>query len=272
MERWDEAEALRLGAGLAALSEHPVSRAIVAAADHAPEAQDFHSETGMGLSGRVDGHNVRLGNARFLDHKAEAGDVFIEIDGTVEAALTISDAVKPTATEAAARLHGLGLKTALISGDTTANAEAVARQIGIADATAGVRPEGKVAAVRHLKAPVAFVGDGINDAPVLAEAEVGIGLGTGTDIAVEAGDVVLVSGDPRGVVTAVELSRAVMRNIRQNPFWAFAYNAALIPVAAGVFFPATGLMLSPMLAADAMSLSSLFVVSNALRLNQAVAR
>jgi Cu+-exporting ATPase len=160
----------------------------------------------------------------------------------------------------------------MVTGDTEATARAIARELGIDTVLAEVLPKGKAEAVAELRArygAVAFVGDGINDAPALAAADTGIAIGTGTDVAIEAADVVLMSGDPRGVVTALDLSAATMRNIRQNLFWAFAYNAALIPVAAGVLYPATGLMLSPILAAGAMALSSVFVVTNALRLRRA---
>jgi len=180
----------------------------------------------------------------------------------------VADPIKPGAAPAVAALKAMGLQVAMISGDAEATARAVAGEIGIDRVIAGVLPEGKVQAIQGL-GPMAFVGDGINDAPVLAAAEVGLAMGQGTDVAIEAADVILTSGDPRAVATAVTLARATLRNIRQNLFWAFAYNAALIPVAAGVFYPAFGLMLSPMLAAGAMALSSVFVLTNALRLRRA---
>ncbi len=186
-----------------------------------------------------------------------------------DSVIAVADRVKPEAAAAVAALQGMGLECAMISGDAEAVARSVARELGIAHVVAEVLPEGKVAALAELRAahgPVAFVGDGINDAPALAEADAGIAIGTGTDVAVETADVVLASGDPARVATAVAVSRLTMRNIRQNLFWAFAYNTALIPVAAGVLYPLTGLLLSPALAAGAMALSSVFVLSNALRL------
>jgi Cu+-exporting ATPase len=198
--------------------------------------------------------------------------VMAAVDGHAVAVLAIADPIKPEAAEALAGLHAAGLSAAMVTGDTEATAKAIARELGIDTVLAEVLPKGKADAVAALRAShgaVAFVGDGINDAPALAAADTGIAIGTGTDVAIEAADVVLMSGDPRGVVTALELSAATMRNIRQNLFWAFAYNAALIPVAAGVLYPATGLMLSPILAAGAMALSSVFVVTNALRLRRA---
>jgi Cu+-exporting ATPase len=168
-----------------------------------------------------------------------------------------------------AALHAIGLHTALISGDTNAAAQSVAAQIGIQTVVADVLPAGKIAALNGLDGPVAFVGDGINDAPALAHADVGIAIGTGTDVAIESADVVLMSSDLAAVGQAFAISRATLRNIHQNLFWAFAYNAALIPVAAGLLYPAFGIMLSPMLAAGAMALSSVFVVTNALRLRRA---
>ena len=169
-------------------------------------------------------------------------------------------------------LQTLGFELAMVTGDSEGAANAVAAQTGIGNVTAGVLPDGKVSALKALRKGgrrVAFVGDGINDAPALASADVGIAIGTGTDVAIETADIVLMSGDLRGILTAIELSRRTMRNIRQNLFWAFGYNTLLIPVAAGLFYPATGMTLSPMLAAAAMSLSSVFVVSNALRLRRA---
>jgi Au+-exporting ATPase len=177
--------------------------------------------------------------------------------------------VKESTPQAVAALHALGLKVAMVTGDSRRTANAIARKLGIDHVVAEVMPDGKVAAVRQLKVEhgaVAFVGDGINDAPALAEADVGIAIGTGTDIAIEAADVVLMSGSLEGVPAALALSRATIRNIRQNLFWAFAYNAALIPVAAGALYPAYGVLLSPALAAGAMALSSVFVLGNALRL------
>lgn len=194
------------------------------------------------------------------------------MDGRLAALLAVADPVKPEARAALDTLRTRGLTVAMLTGDTRATAEAVARSLGITEVEAEVLPEGKVAALRRLReahGPIAFVGDGINDAPALAEADIGIAIGTGTDIAVESADVVLMSGALGGLVEAVALSRATLANIRQNLFWAFAYNVALIPVAAGVLTIFGGPQLSPVLAAGAMALSSVFVVGNALRLRRA---
>ncbi|MBU1838018.1 MAG: HAD-IC family P-type ATPase, partial [Alphaproteobacteria bacterium] len=198
--------------------------------------------------------------------------VFAVIDGVAVAVLGLSDPVKPNAAKTIAALKARGLRTALITGDAQSVADAVGAGLGIDTVVAEVRPEGKVAALDDLRRAgdtLVFVGDGINDAPALAAADVGIAVGTGTDVAIETADVVLMSGDLAGVGTALNLSRATLRNIRQNLFWAFAYNVALIPVAAGALYPFTGMMLSPMLAAGAMAASSVLVVSNALRLRRA---
>ncbi|RMD94974.1 MAG: HAD family hydrolase, partial [Alphaproteobacteria bacterium] len=211
------------------------------------------------------------------DMEARAADLarrgrtplFAAIDGRIAAVIGVADPIKPGTPAAIAALHEQGLKVAMITGDNAVTARAIADELGIDEVVAEVLPAGKVEALRRLRdayGPLAFVGDGINDAPALAEADVGIAIGTGTDVAIEAADVVLMSGDLRGVVNAFAISRAVMRNIRQNLFWAFGYNTALIPVAAGVLYPATGIMLSPVLAAGAMAMSSVFVLSNALRL------
>jgi Au+-exporting ATPase len=196
--------------------------------------------------------------------------IYAAVGGRLAAIIAVADPVKETTPEAIAALHRLGLKVAMITGDNRRTAEAIARPLGIDEVIAEVLPDGKVAAVRRLKeiGPVAFVGDGINDAPALAEADVGLAIGTGTDVAIEAADVVLMSGNLKAVPNAIALSRATMRNIRQNLFWAFAYNAALIPVAAGVLWPVSGVLLSPVFAAGAMALSSVFVLGNALRLRR----
>jgi Cu+-exporting ATPase len=182
--------------------------------------------------------------------------------------IVVSDPVKESSLAAVRAFHGLGLRVAMITGDNARTAKAVAARLGIDDVFAEVLPDGKVAAVESLRVSgkVAFVGDGINDAPALAAADVGLAVGTGTDVAIESADVVLMSGDLRAVVTAVEVSRATIRNIRQNLFWAFAYNVVLVPVAAGALYPVSGTLLSPALAAGAMALSSVFVLGNALRL------
>jgi len=182
--------------------------------------------------------------------------------------ISVADPIKPTAAAAIAALRAVGIEAVMITGDAQATAQAVAAELAINEVRAGVLPEGKAAVIAELGADTAFVGDGINDAPALAASDVGFAMGTGTDVAIEAGDVVLMTGDPFGVVNAVELSRATMRNIRQNLLWAFGYNAALIPVAAGVLVPFGGPQMSPMLGAAAMGLSSVFVLSNALRLRR----
>ena len=268
---------LAILAAVEAQSEHPTARAIEAAAEglDLPEASDVRAIPGQGVVGRVDGQSVLIGTARLMGENgvdlpnAARGQVHAAMDGAWVASLTIADQVKPTSRDVIAALHDQGYRTAMISGDARATADQIARELGIDHVVAEVLPDGKTAALRDLRAthgPVAFVGDGINDAPALAEADTGIAVGTGTDVSIEAADVVLLSGDLTGVVTALRMARRTMRNIRQNLFWAFAYNVALIPVAAGVLYPLTGLMLSPMLAAGAMALSSVFVVSNALRL------
>jgi Au+-exporting ATPase len=279
-------------AAVEAQSEHPVARAIVAAADgmDLPKAEGFLAKPGHGVSARVGGAEIALGSAREMGNRgidiqafaalaerlADRGEspVYAARDGKAVALVAVADAVKPTTPEAIARLKALGLRLAMISGDNARTARAIARDLGIDEVVAEVTPEGKVAALHDLKAQgtLAFAGDGINDAPALAEADVGIAMGTGTDVAIEAADVVLVSGRLPALADAIGLSRATMRNIRQNLFWAFAYNAALIPVAAGVLYPAFGILLSPVLAAGAMALSSVFVLTNALRLKRYGAR
>jgi Cu+-exporting ATPase len=282
-------DVLPLAAAVEAYSEHPLGQAIAGAAERrgmpVATVADFESVTGHGVAGTVAGRRVAVGAARWMerlgiDHAALAGDaarlaadgkssLYVGVDGRVAAVLAVSDPVKASSPEALSALAGLGLTVAMVTGDSRRTAEAVARRLGIAAVEAEVLPEGKVEAVKRLRAahgPIAFVGDGVNDAPALAEAEVGLAIGTGTDIAVESADVVLMAGDLRGVVNAVALSRATLRNIRQNLFWAFGYNVLLVPVAAGVLWPVAGVLLSPMLAAAAMGLSSVFVVGNALRL------
>ena len=274
-----------------ARSEHPLARAILAEAEARnlalPRAEDTRALPGRGLAATVEGHALRIGNAAFLaaegidpaalapaaEALATAGKtpILVAEDGRAAALLAVSDPVKPGARQAIATLAAAGIETAMISGDTRRTAEAIAAEIGIARVVAEVLPEGKLAALAelHRAGPVAFVGDGINDAPALAAADVGIAMGTGTDVAIDAAEVVLMQGDPQGVATALALSRATMRNIRQNLFWAFGYNVLLIPVAAGLLYPVNGMLLSPMLAAGAMAFSSVFVVSNALRLRRA---
>ena len=288
-EGLSRAEVLGAVAAVEAQSEHPIASAILRAARienvTVPEAKGFTSATGYGASAEVGGRTVLVGAGRYMEREGIAlGDfatkeadlasqgrtaLFAAIDGQIAALIGVSDPVKPASRAAIAALHARGLKVAMITGDKKETAEAIARETGIDHVVAGVLPDGKVAALDSLRADglkVAFVGDGINDAPALAHADVGIAIGTGTDVAIDSADVVLMSGDLRGVVNAFEVSRMTMRNIRQNLFWAFGYNVALVPVAAGVLYPAFGLLLSPVLAAGAMALSSVFVLSNALRL------
>ena len=282
-------DVLALTAAVEAKSEHPVARAVVGAAAGrglaVREADGFDSITGLGVTATVAGERVDVGSSRFMDRLgldpsaldsdakrlADEGKspLYVAVGGRIAAVMAVSDPVKESTPRAVAALHALGLKVAMVTGDSRRTADAIARKLGIDHVVAEVMPDGKVAAVRQLKVEhgaVAFVGDGINDAPALAEADVGIAIGTGTDIAIEAADVVLMSGSLEGVPAALALSRATIRNIRQNLFWAFAYNAALIPVAAGALYPAQSVLLSPALAAGAMALSSVFVLGNALRL------
>jgi Cu+-exporting ATPase len=292
---WSNAAALRLAAAAEAGSEHPLARAILTAASESgldlPAAGDVRVTPGLGLQARVQGRAVAIGNAALLDaagvdarpleaaaaRMAAAGQtpVFLAVDGQLAAVLGIADPLRGSAAPALSRLRALGVAPAMLTGDRAETAHAVARQLGIADVGAGLMPAEKLARIDALKraaGPVAFAGDGINDAPALAAADTGIAIGTGTDIAIEAAEVVLMSDDLRGVANAVAISRATMRTIRQNLFWAFAYNTALIPVAAGLLYPLTGTLLSPALAAGAMAASSLFVVANALRLRRVGAR
>jgi len=249
--------------------------------------RDFEAMPGLGVRARVGGRTVLVGAGRLMTREGVgiddlvpvAGDLaargrtalYAAVDGRAAAVLAVADPVRPASAAAVAALRRRGLRVAMITGDGRDTALAIAAETGIDEVVADVLPEGKIDAVEALRAGgarVAFVGDGINDAPALARADVGIAIGTGTDVAIESADVVLMSGDPRGVVTALEVSRRTMRNIAQNLVWAFGYNVALIPVAAGVLYPATGLLLSPVLAAGAMALSSVFVLGNALRLRR----
>ena len=297
-EGFARADVLACVAAVERASEHPIAEAIVVAARaeglDIAAAEGFGAEPGYGVRARVGGQRVEVGADRLMRRLGLEPDVFAAtaarladegksplyaaIDGRLAAILAVADPLKPSSGAAVRALHDMGLKVAMITGDNARTARAIARQAGIDEVVAEVLPDGKVAALRRLAGRagdgeaagrrVAFVGDGINDAPALAEADVGIAIGTGTDVAIESADVVLMSGDLTGVARAIALSRATMRNIGQNLFWAFAYNSALIPLAAGVFYPAFGALLSPVFAAAAMSMSSVFVLGNALRLRR----
>jgi Cu+-exporting ATPase len=286
-----EADVLRLVGSVEARSEHPVAEAIVRAAERRglvlADVADFEAVPGFGVGAVVEGRKLEIGADRlmtrlgldisaFASAAARLADegktpLYAAIDGRLAAIIAVADPIKASTPAAIKALHALGLRVAMVTGDNRRTAEAIGRRIGIDEIVAEVLPDGKVDAVKRLGqhgARVAFVGDGINDAPALAAADVGIAIGTGTDIAIESADVVLMSGDLRGVANAIALSKATIRNIGQNLFWAFAYNIALIPVAAGVLYPFSGTLLSPMLAAGAMALSSVFVLTNALRLRR----
>jgi Cu+-exporting ATPase len=279
-----EAGLLRLAASAERYSEHPLGRAIVehalALAMPLYESANFRALTGHGVEARVNGHDVTVGSLSGSHDLPEmerlAGEgktaVAVSVDGQPAGAIGIADTVKLEAAAAIDRLNKMGIQVWMITGDNRRTAEAVARQVGIERVLAGVLPDAKVAEVRKLQAAgkkVAMVGDGINDAPALAQADVGIAIGTGTDIAKEAASITLMRGDLNGVADALELARRTMRVIRQNLFWAFAYNTIGIPIAAGVLYPFTGWLLSPVLASAAMALSSVTVVTNSLRLKRA---
>ncbi|MDO1581528.1 heavy metal translocating P-type ATPase [Rhizobium oryzicola] len=280
---------LAVVAAVEARSEHPIAAAIVKAAEARrltlPAAEEVRAVTGQGIEAVVGGDRIAVGADRFMASLGLSVEVFADIaarlagegktplyaaiGGRLAAIIAVSDPLKPTSVEAIRRLKAMGLKLAMVTGDNARTAQAIAAEVGIDEVVAEVLPAGKVEALKRLSTGgkrIAFVGDGINDAPALAEADVGIAIGTGTDVAIESADVVLSSGDLNGVADAIAVSRATMANIRQNLFWAFGYNVALIPLAAGVFYPAFGLMLSPMIGAGAMALSSVFVLTNALRL------
>ena len=290
-EGFEYNEVLALVAAIETRSEHPIAEAIVTAAKQrditlAP-IEGFDATPGFGVSAKVAGRTVAVGADRFMTQLGldvgsfqptavrlgEQGKspLYAAIDGRLAAVIAVADPIKETTPAAIKALHALGLKVAMITGDNAATAAAIAKQLGIDEVAAEVLPDGKVAALKRFRingARVAFVGDGINDAPALAEADVGLAIGTGTDVAIEAADVVLMSGDLRGVPNAIALSKATISNIKQNLFWAFAYNAVLIPVAAGALYPVNGTLLSPIFAAAAMALSSVFVLGNALRLKR----
>jgi Cu+-exporting ATPase len=288
----DEATLLRFAASVERGSEHPLASAILAGAGErgagTGEVTDFMSHTGAGVSGKVDGRKVALGNGVLLEQlqvglgalagqaaalRAEGQTVmFVAVDGTAAGLLAVSDPIKETTPEAIRQLHDEGIRIVMLTGDNRVTAEAVAKKLGIDDVVAEVLPDQKAGAVKKLQEAgriVAMAGDGINDAPALALAQVGIAMGTGTDVAMESAGVTLVKGDLRGIVRARRLSRAAIGNIKQNLFFAFIYNVLGVPVAAGVLYPIFGVLLSPMIAAAAMSLSSVSVVGNALRLRRA---
>jgi len=285
-----EHELLRIAASVEAQSEHPLARAIVDAAKKEQielrEVTDFQSTTGGGVSAKLDGRRVLVGKEKFLtdlhvdisDELRKQADrlqekaqttVWVGVNGDAIGVLGIADPIKETTRQAIRQLHAMGLKVIMCTGDNWRSAKSVAHELGIDDFTAEVNPRDKIEIVRKLRsqgAIVAMAGDGINDAPALAAANLGIAMGTGTDVAIESAGITLVKGDLTGIVKAIHVSRTVMRNIRQNLFFAFIYNAVGVPIAAGVFYPFFGLLLSPMIAGAAMSFSSVSVIANALRL------
>ena len=286
---FQENDVLRLAAGLEQASEHPLAAAIVGGALgrglSLAAVNDFESLTGRGVSGSVEGRRVVLGSPRLLQEQGIDADpvageaetlrtegqtvMFVAIDGRLAGLIGVSDPIKASTAEAIRMLHEEGLRIVMVTGDNRTTANAVASRLGIDDVVAEVLPEAKRAIVQRFKSEgrlVAMAGDGINDAPALAESHVGIAMGTGTDVAIESAAITLVRGDLRAIVRARRLSRATMRNIRQNLFLAFVYNAVGVPVAAGVLYPALGLLISPVWASAAMTLSSVSVIGNALRL------
>jgi Cu+-exporting ATPase len=290
-EGFSEEDVVRLAASLERASEHPLAQAIVTGADDRgialAEAADFDSRTGRGVVGRIEDRDVGIGNRKLMqelgatvDSLVETADamrseahtvMFLAVDGRIAGLLGVADPIKDSTPAAIDGLHEEGLRIVMLTGDNQTTAEAVARRLGLDEVMADVLPDQKADAVRTLQDQgriVAMAGDGVNDAPALAQAHVGVAMGTGTDVAMESAGVTLVRGDLRGILRARRLSRRTMRNIRQNLFFAFAYNALGIPVAAGALYPALGLLLSPMIAAAAMSLSSFSVISNSLRLRR----
>jgi len=290
---FDEAQVLALAASVERGSEHPLAGAIVSAAVERkldlPPVRDFDAPAGKGVTGMVENRRLALGNARFLGginidtsglspgaerlRSEGATVVFLAVDGKAAGIIAIADPIKGTTPDALRALAADGIRVVMLTGDNRTTAQAVARRLGIADVEADVLPDQKSAVVEKLRRDgrvVAMAGDGVNDAPALAAADVGIAMGTGSDVAIEAAGVTLLKGDLTGIVKARALSAAVMRNIRQNLFFAFVYNALGVPVGAGVLYPLFGLLLSPMIAAAAMALSSVSVVANALRLRSVV--
>jgi Cu+-exporting ATPase len=288
---WREDEVLELAGSLEKASEHPLAEAIVDGAENRglafSKTDSFESITGKGVTGSVDGRAVSLGNAGLMvdedvnlgqsSRRAEAmraeGQtvMFVAVDGELAGLLCVADPIKETTYEAIQEIHREGVRVTMLTGDSRTTADAVAQKLGIDEVVAGVLPDQKAAEIKKLQAEgyfIAMAGDGINDAPALAQAHVGIAMGTGTDVAMESAGVTLVKGDLNGIVRARKLSKATMRNIRQNLFFAFGYNSLGVPIAAGVFYPVFGLLLSPMIAAAAMSFSSVSVIGNALRLRK----
>jgi Cu+-exporting ATPase len=288
---WSEADLLRLSASLERASEHPLAAAIVAGAEERGAvltgASKFQSITGKGVTGTIEGRKVALGNRALMDDlRVPLGDLpakademrsdgqtvlFAAVDGRPAGLLGVADPVKESTPEAVRRFHDLGLRVVMLTGDNRTSAEAVAKKIGIDEVIAEVLPDQKAEAIKRLQQQgcvVAMAGDGVNDAPALAQAEVGIAMGTGTDVAMESAGLTLIKGDLRGIVRARRLSEATIRNIRQNLLFAFIYNALGVPVAAGVLYPVFGILLSPMIAAAAMSFSSVSVIANSLRLRR----
>jgi len=286
---WDELQLLRLAAAVESVSEHPLAHAVLESARQrgtaVPEVSDFHAEAGHGVRGRVEGREVLLGNPRFLTRNGVATEVLermvselasraetpllLAVDGEAAGVIGVADPVKPDSRAAVERLKEAGVRVVLLTGDNRATAEAVARQVGIEEVIAQVLPADKGEQIARLQAEgerVGMVGDGINDAPALARADVGFAIGTGTDVAIESADITLMRGSLHGVADAIAISAATVRNIKQNLFGAFVYNSIGIPVAAGVLYPFFGTLLNPMVAAAAMAMSSVTVVSNANRL------
>jgi Cu+-exporting ATPase len=289
---FDERELVALAAAAEHASEHPLARAIVAGAAtrgvQLPEAAEFESDPGLGVWARVGERRVAVGNQRLMqrvgadttalaegaerERQTGATVVYVAVDGRAVGFVVVADAIKATTPEAIAALRAAGVRVIMLTGDDARTARAVAHELGVDDVVADVLPQDKAAIVKRLQgegAVVAMAGDGVNDAPALAQADVGIAMGTGTDVAMESAGVTLVKGDLRGIVRAIRLSRRTMRNIRENLLFAFGYNALGVPIAAGVLYPVLGVLLSPVIASLAMSLSSVSVVGNALRLRRA---